>query len=346
MNKWYEEVDNKKDVIISSRVRLARNIKKYPFAAKLGREGAEQLIENVKEVFFAQSEQAKKFYEYYDIGELNSVEKMAMVERHAISPMLINKTDKTGLIMSKDETMSIMINEEDHLRIQSIASGMDIEKALDYANKIDDLLEEQLAYAFDDQFGYLTSCPTNVGTGLRASYMLHTPALESTGKLQIILEAMSKFGVSVRGIYGEGSQGEGSVFQVSNQKSIGQSESDIIENLNSIVKQIADQERKLREKLFTENREKMEDTCFRAYGILKYAREISSKEAVALLSDLKLGAEMGIIKIKDEKPLNVYELFLAIQPANLQKMSGLSLSIEERDISRANYIRKNLPKIV
>lgn len=345
MNKWYEEIDNKKDVVISSRIRLARNIKKYPFSAKLGNK-ADLLVNDVREGFYAQSDSAVEFYDFYHVNELDSIDKLAMVERHVISPLLVNKPDRTGLILSNDEKASVMINEEDHLRIQAIAPGMDIAGAMSLANRIDDLLEEKIEYAYDEQFGYLTSCPTNVGTGLRASYMLHTPALDSTGKLPIILEAMSKFGVTVRGIYGEGTQGESSVFQISNQKSIGQTEAEIVDNLDSIVNQIVDQERKLREKLYNDNKEQMENKCFRAYGTLKYARVISSQEAVALLSDLKLGAEMGIIKLENEMPFNVYELLLSIQPANLQKRTNQILTTEERDIQRANYIREHLPKVL
>ncbi|TCK92459.1 protein arginine kinase [Natranaerovirga hydrolytica] len=344
MIKWFEQKDVKNhDIVISSRIRLARNIKKYPFGERLLDEGANELLENVKEGFYNQSEKANGFFDYVMIKDLSDIDKVALMERHAISPLIINKKGVTGLILSKDEGLSIMVNEEDHLRIQCITTGMNMEKAYNEANRVDDLLENYLEYAFDEKYGYLTACPTNVGTGLRASYMIHVPALESTGKLRIILDAIGKFGITVRGIYGEGTQGEGSVFQISNQITLGQSEQEIMDNLNSITNQIVEQERKIRSSLLAEKKYQLEDRVYRSYGALTNARILSSKEAMNFLSDLKLGMELELIQF--EKEFNVYEFMMAIQPANLQKNINKPLIVEDRDIERATYIRNNLPKV-
>lgn len=346
MIKWYEEEnDNFNGVIISSRIRLARNLANYSFPNRLGKEKAIEMIEEIENTI-SSNEELKNELTFTYMKDVNQIDKVAMMERHVISPLFINMTIPTYLILSKDESTSIMINEEDHIRIQSMNTGMNLTKALENANKIDDIIEERVTYAFNDKLGYLTACPTNVGTGLRASYMLHVPALESTGQLQFILEAIGKFGLTVRGIHGEGSESQGSVFQISNQITLGLNEQEIIENLTSVTKQIVDQEIVLRDKLLKENRLKFEDAVYRSYGLLSNARILSSKEAMTLLSDMKLGFELGLIKSKENKNINIFELMTCIQPANLQKIEHKNLSIEERDIARANYIRENLPKII
>lgn len=346
MIKWYEEEnDNFNGVIISSRIRLARNLANYSFPNRLDKEKAIEMIEEIENTI-SSNEELKNELTFTYMKDLNQIDKVAMMERHVISPLFINMTIPTYLILSKDESTSIMINEEDHIRIQSMNTGMNLTKALENANKIDDIIEENVTYAFNDKLGYLTACPTNVGTGLRASYMLHVPALESTGQLQFILEAIGKFGLTVRGIHGEGSESQGSVFQISNQITLGLNEQEIIENLTSVTRQIVDQEIVLRDKLLKENRLKFEDAVYRSYGLLSNARILSSKEAMTLLSDMKLGFELGLIKSKENKNINIFELMTCIQPANLQKIEHKNLSIEERDIARANYIRENLPKII
>ena len=343
MLNWLKGNNNNSDVVISSRIRLARNLKEFPFSTKISNEQANLLLENIKNGFFQSNNSIEEKYKYIVTNEMTNLDKIALLERHVISPMLINKKETTGLILSDDESKSIMINEEDHVRIQCLAQGMNLEKTFEEANIIDDILESYLDYAYDEKYGYLTSCPTNVGTGLRASYMIHVPALESTGKLQFILEAIGKFGITVRGIYGEGTQAEGSIYQISNQITLGQSEQDIIENLKSVTLQIVDQERKVRNNLLNEKKYQLEDAIYRSYGILSNARVITSKEAMTLLSDVKIGIELGIIKL--EKELNIYELMMNIQPANLQRNTNKDLTSDNRDIERANYLRNNLPKI-
>lgn len=343
MLKWYEKNIQHNDVVISSRIRLARNLQDYHFPSKLTKEKARLIIHEVEEAVLHAG--THNYFHKLDMNKIAPLEKVAMVERHVISPAFAGSPLPTGLMLSEDESLSVMINEEDHIRIQSISNGFHLEEALENANRIDDLIEEKINYAFDERIGYLTACPTNVGTGLRASYMIHVPALETTGKLQIILEAIGKFGLTVRGIYGEGSQGRGSVFQISNQVTLGHSEQEIIDNLTSVTKQIVEQEKNLRAHLLNEKKLQFEDAVYRSYGALTYARILSSDEAMTLLSDVKLGYELGILDFESNEPMNIYGLMTCIQPANLQKAMKRELKIDERDLARATYIREHMPKL-
>lgn len=329
------------DIVISSRVRLARNFKKYPFSNRLSSEKAYTMIQESRDAILESPTIMAQEFEYIDLEQKSSLDKLVMMEKHLISPELVKKTTPTGVLLKQDESISIMINEEDHLRIQGIQLGSDIHKTWDITSRIDDLLEESIEYAFHDKYGYLTACPTNLGTGLRASYMLHVPALETTGQLKMILQAIGKFGITIRGMYGEGTEAQGSLFQISNQITLGQSEQEIIENLNTVTNQIVEQEKNIREKLLQANKLKFEDRIYRSYGILTHARQLSSKEAMSLLSDIKVGFELGILKT-DKKPVNIYELMVCTQPANLQKQIGRALSPDERDEERARFLRQHL----
>lgn len=345
--KWYEQEGNHhQGVIISSRIRMARNLKDLPFPLRANSEQAKKSVAMVSDALKHQQEGMGFIYEELDMTQINHIDKIAMMEMHIISPNFVKKQMPSSLILSDDQAVSIMVNEEDHIRMQSMAVGMDLELAMERADTIDDLLEASLDYAFDEKLGYLTACPTNLGTGLRASYMIHVPALETTGKLQLLLEAIGKFGLTVRGIYGEGSDAQGSLFQISNQVSMGLSEKEIIDNLTSVTKQIVEQELMVRNKLLKERRHRFEDAIYRSYGIISYARMISSKEAMTMLSDLKLGIELGIIKTENNERINIYNLMSKIQPANLQLMHSRHLSSDERDMARAEYLRGNLPKVL
>lgn len=347
MKKWYEQSEETyQGVIISSRVRLARNLKAYNFPGRATADSAKEVIRQFQTALKAAGSGVTEVFDQVDMSDISRVDKIALMEMHIISPNFVKVKGPSALILSKDEALSIMINEEDHLRIQSMAGGMNLGKALKEANRMDDLFEEKVDYAFDEAFGYLTACPTNLGTGMRASYMMHVPALETSGQLQLILEAIGKFGLTVRGIYGEGSDALGSVFQISNQVSLGMTEQEIMDNLTSVTKQIAEQELMVREKLLREKRHRFEDAVYRSYGILKHARMITSKEAMTMLSDMKLGIELGIIHTKDQEGINIYNLMAKIQPANLQIMHNRHLSTDERDMARAEYIRKHLPIVL
>ena len=344
--KWFEQENTAMNgVVISSRIRLARNLSNYAFPNRISEKDAVLLIEDVRESLFNSESFAKDFFQEIHMENVRQVDKMAMMERHMISPLFIGVKSPTALILSQDESVCIMINEEDHIRIQSLKLGMNLVEALEVANKIDHLLEEKLKVAFHDKLGYLTACPTNLGTGLRASYMVHVPALETTGQLKFLFDAIGKFGLTVRGIYGEGSEGQGSIYQISNQVTLGMNEQEIIDNLTAVTRQIIEQELNVREKFLKERRLEFEDAIYRSYGILSHARILSSKEAMTLLSDIKLGFELGILKSKGKQPINIFELMTCIQPANLQKIEMKQLTLKERDVARATFIRESLMKL-
>jgi len=341
MDKWYNSYDTDNNIVISSRIRLARNIKKYPFSSKLSEQKALELIDDVKKSIKDSRTSFGDSFEFINIKEKSDVEKYSLIENHSVSPELVNKDTPVSVLIKDDETVSIMINEEDHIRIQTVLPGYNIEKAWDLADKIDDLIEESVEYAFDEDYGYLTSCITNIGTGMRASFMIHIPLIEMCGQVRNISQAINKFGMTLRGIYGEGSESLGSIYQISNQVTLGKSEKEIIEALKNVTNQIIEQENNLRNEMIREHKIDFEDKIFRSYGVLTNCRKISSKEAMQLLSDLRLGFMMGILNSKNEK-VNIYSIMMNIQPGNLVKYMGKNGSPEERDIQRAKYIRNCL----
>ncbi len=344
MPKWYEQLAPDHDVVISSRVRLARNLENYPFSGRISEEQAIALVNEVKEITGDLSTKDNRKFYSCNISTLSEIDKTAMVERHIVSPLLAEKEQTTGLILAEDETISIMINEEDHVRIQAIVGGMNLEQAYQEADFADDIAYEKLHFAYDEKYGYLTSCPTNAGTGMRASCMVFLPALSSARMIQKLMEEVGKYGVTIRGIYGEGTKSLGGIYQISNQKTLGISESEIIENLKRIVLQVVKQERKRREYMISVNSDEIEDQVFRSYGVLKYARQISSDDAMTLLSQIKFGADCGLIKFNRE--FNVHKLMMGVQPGSLQWTLGKNVGSQSRDQSRAEYIRKELPTII
>lgn len=344
MLKWYEQMAPDSDVVISSRVRLARNLETFPFSSKITEEQAVDLVNEVKGITSELSEQDHRKFYSCNISTLTDIDKSAMVERHIVSPLLAEKEQTTGLILSEDETCSIMINEEDHVRIQAIIGGMNLEQAYAEADSVDNIAYDKLNFAYDEKYGYLTSCPTNAGTGMRASCMVFLPALGAARMMQKLIEEVGKYGVTIRGIYGEGTKSLGSIYQISNQKTMGISESEIIENLNRIVSQVVKQERKRREYMLSVNTDEIEDQVFRSYGVLKYARQISSDDAMTLLSQIKFGMDCGLMKF--EREFNVHKLMMGVQPGSLQWILGKNFGSVTRDQSRAEYIRKELPTII
>jgi protein arginine kinase len=344
MLKWYEQIVPDSDVVISSRVRLARNLENYPFSSKIVEEQAIALVNEVKGITSSLSEKDNRVFYSCNISTLSEIDKIAMVERHIVSPLLAEKEQTTGLILSDDETVSIMINEEDHVRIQAIVGGMNLEQAYEVADHIDDIAYDKLHFAYDEKYGYLTACPTNAGTGMRASCMVFLPALSSARMIQKLIEEVSKYGVTIRGIYGEGTKSLGSIYQISNQKTMGNSENEIIENLKRVVLQVVKQERKRREYMLSVSTDEIEDQVFRSYGVLRYARQISSDDAMTLLSQLKFGADCGLIKF--DREFNIHKLMMGVQPGSLQWTLGKNVGSTTRDQSRAEYIRKELPTII
>jgi protein arginine kinase len=344
MSTWYEDKGPENDVIISSRIRLARNFKDIPFPGRMNKEHGNQVLERSRDAIFKSNSVLSNQFDFVSIGKLDVIDRQVMVEKHFISPEMLQNVDLKAVMLSYDKKVSIMLNEEDHLRIQSIFPGMQLDEAWDLANKVDNVLEENIEYAFSENYGYLTCCPTNVGTGLRASVMLHLPALSMTGHLNSLLNAVSKLGIAVRGLYGEGSSIRGNIFQISNQITLGISEEETVENLKDVVKQIVDQERNVREKVFQQNRLKLEDRVYRSYGILTNSRIMTSEEFMKVLSNVRLGVDMGIIKDIPIEMLN--ELMVITQPANIMKRHGdMNIGTEKRDMIRAQLIREKFKKV-
>lgn len=334
MSSWYTTHAPEDDIAVSTRIRLARNLSGLPFPARMTPEQHRELNLKVKNAVLQSNTPFAKSLKYIDMADVPQTEIAAMVERHIISPEFAEENADRAIIISADESISIMIGEEDHVRIQVILGGLQLEKAYDTAEQLDSLLYNELHFAFDRSLGFLTECPTNLGTGLRASVMLHLPVTESNGEISSIAETVGKIGFTVRGMYGEGTKASASMYQVSNQITLGISEKNAIDNLKIITAQLIDKERKARNGL---NKIKLEDMCFRALGTLQNSRILSSKEMMDLLSRIKLGISMGIIKT-DVLPI---KLFIEGQPNMLMKKYG-QLEPEERDIYRAAFIRDAL----
>ena len=332
MKTWYSDSIVDAAPVISSRVRLARNLKKYPYLIIINPEESKKLVEETENVLGSH-------FAPIPLAEKSDIEQRRLLERHIISPEFLKVNKPKGLMLQNDERISVMVNEEDHIRIQTIYAGNDIDSAWDTANKVDDLLEEKLQYAFDKDYGYLTSCPTNTGTGLRASLMIHLPMTVRAGSIRYLLPAVSKFGMTLRGIYGESTEPMGHIYQISNQVTMGKSEEEIISSLKTITAQIIDNENKLLEKAISSFRIDMEDQFYRAYGMLTHARKLSGKEAMEFLSTVRLGYLTQALEVpKPDKTL--YEIMMSIQPGSLQSHAGRELDENERDIFRAQFLRE------
>lgn len=339
MTKWLETTGVDEDVVVSTRIRIARNIKEYKFPNLIGNEDSDALTEDIKQALKIVGED----YQFYSNRSLNEVERNVFVEKHLISPNLSRKVDKGSFFVRKDERTTIMINEEDHIRIQVLFPGLNLEEGWQICTDIDDELEKNINYAFHEKFGYLTACPTNTGTGLRASVMLHLPALSMIGQINNVMESLRKMGLTVRGLYGEGSKALGNLYQISNQTTIGEKEEDTIKKINKIVYQIIARERNSRKYLLDKDGVELEDKIFRSLGILNYSRVISTLEAMNHLSNVKLGTDMGIIKhIKSKQIIN---LMLDIQPASIQNIQNENIEDKQVDILRGETLRKKLKSL-
>ncbi len=334
MKRWYLTSSAQNDIAVSCRIRLARNIQGIPFPNRMTPDDRRELNERVKNAILNSNTPFANTLKYINMCDIPEIQRYAMVERHIISPEFAAKTDNGAIILSDDESISIMIGEEDHLRIQVITAGLDLKKAYDLAENLDTFLCDTLHFAFDNDLGYLTECPTNLGTGLRASVMLHLPALENNGEINSLIENISKIGFTVRGMYGEGSKSLASLYQISNQITLGISENNALENLKIITTQLIDKEQAARRNL---DLIKLEDICWRAVGTLQNARILSSEEMINLISRVKLGVSMGIIN-KECAPIKI---LIEAQPFMLMQKYG-AMDAADRDISRANMIREVL----
>src|SRR6056297_892159 len=336
-----DESGIEKDIVVSSRIRYARKLKKHKFPIILDKKESDEIYSEISEIIKSRDIYGKNF-SHFKTSDIPNLEKNMLIERHIISPALIKNQGISGFIMSNDEKISIMINEEDHLRLQILSSGLNLKECLEKADELDSILDERLEYAYHKQFGYITACPTNLGTGLRASSMIHLPGLVITGRLERLLNTISKFGISVRGVYGEGSKSVGNLFQISNQTTLGNDEKTIVEKVEKIAMQIVNKEKEARKYLLDENKLEMEDRVNRSYGILTNAKIISTDEAVKLLSLVKLGVDLGLLT--KYSFINFNKLFVEIQPMNIQFEAREELNEKERDIRRAEIIKKRLKR--
>lgn len=339
--KWMAADGPEADIVISSRVRLARNLSTIPFPHLLDAQKGARCMKLITEAFNKADTPEIKQMEIIPFSQLPVLDRQILVEKHLTSPNhIIAGSPFQGLAVNQEGSLAVMINEEDHLRIQSLLPGLQLAQSYARASQVDDGLEKNLDYAFDEHRGYLTSCPTNVGTGMRASVMLHLPAISMAGQTNLIFQNISQLGMTVRGIYGEGTDIVGNLYQLSNQVTMGQSEADIINNLGTITNQIIEQERILRERLFKEFKYQLADRIGRSFGTLANAWVISSNEALALLSDVRLGVDLGLINTL--KPFALNELEVAIRPAHLQRKAGQEMDAAHRDIKRAEVIKEKI----
>lgn len=340
LSDWMKGDGPDSEIVISSRIRIARNLRHLPFPMLATGEQSLEVMEQLTAIGNSDKLEPIGKFDTIVLSELSQLERRVLVEKHLISPNLANESRGGAVILSDNEAVSIMINEEDHLRIQCLYPGFQIKEAWTFANRIDDIFEAEVNYAFDEKRGYLTTCPTNVGTGIRASVMMHLPALVLTNQINRILSAVTQVGLAVRGLYGEGSEALGNLFQISNQITLGQSEDEIIDNLYGVVKQIIEHERAARIRLMSDSRLRIEDRVKRSYGILAYASVMDSKESAQRLSDLRLGVDLGLLD--DVSPQVMNELIVMTQPGFLQQIFNEQMNSEQRDYRRAELIRNQL----
>lgn len=342
LSSWLQlDMDATDHIVISSRIRLARNFDGVLFTNRNDMSSLEKVNSFSRSLLKPLKDVDGHQYSNINLEQLSERDRAILVEKHLMSPALEEKLPYRNLVVSDDASIVIMVNEEDHLRIQSMVSGLRLEVAYERVLKIDKVIEEKYAYAFDERFGYLTACPTNVGTGLRASVMLHLPALTISGKITRLIRSIIQLGYSVRGLYGEGSEALGNIYQISNQRTMGTSEKDTIEQLTKIVEGIIAEERKSRQLLLHNDKEGLEDVLWRSYGVLQNARRVNGKEALTKLSDIQLGVDLNILPQWGKDSFN--ELIAITRPNFLSKYAGNdNLTDIERDSYRAKVIRQKL----
>ena len=340
--KWLDASGAESEIVLSSRVRIARNLEKRRFTHTAAPEELAAVLSMARSA--AAGAEAFSDGEFFDMGEVSTLDRQFLAERHLVSREFLFSSSSRAIMVRPAEELCLMINEEDHLRIQAFASGLELGDAYDVANRLDDELSLQMEFAFSERFGYLTACPTNLGTGLRASALMHLPGLVHTKEIHKLLDSLRQLRHSIRGLHGEGSEVMGNFFQLSNSGSLGTPDHVIVENLRGLVLRLVGFERKAREMLLRKARTLLEDKVWRAFGLLRYSRSVSSKEALSLISAVRLGAGLGLVKNVPVKTLN--ELLIYIQPAHLQLLEGRSMEPQERDEARANFIRRTLSESI
>lgn len=334
MSKWYIGSGEKSEVVVSTRIRLARNLEDYPFPAKLDATGKKQVNELVRDALLGGCDEDLS---YIEMESLSRAQAISLAERHLISPEFASSVNGRSLLLSEDESVSIMLCEEDHVRLQVMEAGLALDSAYKRADSLDNALSAKLQLAFDERIGFLTQCPTNLGTAMRASVMLHLPGLGKSGQITKIAATVSKLGLTIRGAYGEGTSPSGDMYQLSNQVTLGISEETALNNLKSIAQQLVAQELAIREQML--KNPVWEDKIFRALGILRSARLLSGEEFMQLASLVRLGAAQGIIEVSIEK---LSELMVDMQPATINAREGKNLDAAQRDELRAKAVREAL----
>ena len=344
MSKWFEKIDCKNSNVIYSRIRLARNWDEYVFPSRMTATQCGEMVERLGEGLKGLKDQDGRDLSYSQLDQMQELEKMALRERRILNMACVNRQEPSGLLLSADESGSIVLGGDDHIRMQILSPGLKLDELWQKADALDDYVNERFSYAFDEKYGYLTSFPTNVGTGLRACVVLHLPTLSQVRKFQSIVADMSRFGTAIRGLYGEGSDNYGSLYEVSNQRTLGQSEKEIVELVTKAAAQLNNQEMRVRSATLNTQRLEREDEAYKSYGVLKYARKMSEKDARIFISQLMAGEEDGLMKFNEE--CSLYSLIIGIKPANLNLWAKRPLDKDELDAVRAAYIRQNLPEIV
>lgn len=337
--EWLRGTGPMSDIVISSRIRLARNLSGYPFLTKATDAQKEELAARLRGQIDGAATGGQ--WTYVEMSRIDELDQLVLVERHLISRQHADPRGSRGVAIARNEAVSVMVNEEDHLRIQVLRSGLLLDEIWEEINRIDDRIEEKVDYAFHPRYGYLTACPTNVGTGIRVSVMLHLPALKLTGEIERVFRSAKDMRLAVRGLFGEGTEATGDFFQISNQVTLGRTEEEIINDFkHQVIPRIIDYEHRARKTLVQERAIALDDRVWRSYGALKFARTISSEETMLHLSHLRMGIHLGRIRQVDMKTIN--ELFLLTQPGHLQKLHGAKLTGEQRSSARADLIRKRL----
>ncbi|HEV8129518.1 MAG TPA: protein arginine kinase [Candidatus Eisenbacteria bacterium] len=335
LGRWLDGTGPSSDIVLSTRVRLARNMKDVPFTHRAREEQLAMVYSST--VTAVRKTPPLSGTSAFQMRDLTPLDRQFLVERHLISNDLADNGKLRGLLVLPDESVAVMVNEEDHLRLQALASGFQLRSAWEAVNSIDDELAQDLDYAFSDELGYLTACPTNAGTGMRASVLIHLPSLVLTKQIGKVLQGITQVGLAVRGFYGEGSQIMGNFFQISNQTTLGQSERETIDSLERVTRQIIDYEQRARDELVKDARVQIEDKIWRAYGTLRHSRVISSQEVINLSSAVRFGVALNMEGLTDVSTLN--EMLIRTQPAHLQLFTGREMEQRERNVVRADYVR-------
>ncbi|MCC6419391.1 MAG: protein arginine kinase [Gemmataceae bacterium] len=339
--EWLRGTGPEADIVVSSRIRLARNLAAFPFTNRASAHQKSE-IEGMLRDRVAKLDLEPKL-SYIALPGLSALDRQFLVERQLISRELASAEGPRGVAVAPSENLSLMINEEDHLRLQVMRSGLTLDEAWQEIDRVDDLIEQRVCYAFSEEFGYLTACPTNIGTGMRASVMLHLPVLVMTKHIEKVFRALQKINLAVRGLYGEGSRASGDFYQISNQVTLGKSEATILSEIREVIPQIITYERQARATMVRESRQALQDRVSRAYGTLCSATMMTSEETMDLLSSVRLGVNLGLLD--DITIPTVNELFIQTQPAHLQKIMGATLDGEERNAARARYLRNRLREL-